>query len=260
MDSVVTGRFTAPGDTADLAGARIDAPVLVIDDQELISTALATALRSAGLDAHPVVGDGVDDFLSRATDLPPGLVTLDVDLGRVTADGPVDGVHLVRSLRMHGWKVLAVGGDKDEAGVAAAVAAGAVGAVHKSQPFHVLLRTVVDAAGGAAVMTDVEHQRWLRCHRLHQADARETTSRLGRLSPREREVLGLLTDGLRAAVIAERLVVSMPTVRTQIRAILAKLQVGSQLEAVALFRQQAGPTDRPSFIDADRMSSAGGWR
>jgi DNA-binding CsgD family transcriptional regulator len=58
------------------------------------------------------------------------------------------------------------------------------------------------------------------------------------LSPREREVLELLTEGMRAAAIAEYFVVSMPTVRTQIRSILAKLDVSSQLEAVALFRQQ----------------------
>ena len=48
----------------------------------------------------------------------------------------------------------------------------------------------------------------------------------------------MLAEGLRAAAIAERLVVSMPTVRTQIRSILTKLEVGSQLEAVALLRQQ----------------------
>ncbi|MDT7750381.1 MAG: hypothetical protein QOD96_4043, partial [Pseudonocardiales bacterium] len=58
--------------------------------------------------------------------------------------------------------------------------------------------------------------------------------RLQRLSPREHEMLGLLTDGYRARAIAERLAVSPTTVRTQIRAILAKLEVNSQLEAVAL--------------------------
>ena len=71
------------------------------------------------------------------------------------------------------------------------------------------------------------------------AQERALSRRLSRLSAREREVLELLAEGMRAAAIAEHFVVSMPTVRTQIRSILAKLDVSSQLEAVALFRQQS---------------------
>jgi DNA-binding NarL/FixJ family response regulator len=51
---------------------------------------------------------------------------------------------------------------------------------------------------------------------------------------REREVLALLAQDYRAGATAEHLVVSLTTVRTQIRAILVKLEVNSQLEAVAL--------------------------
>ena len=57
------------------------------------------------------------------------------------------------------------------------------------------------------------------------------------LTAREREVLDGLVAGKRAAAIAEESVVSLATVRAQIRAILAKLGVSSQLEAVALVRE-----------------------
>jgi DNA-binding NarL/FixJ family response regulator len=57
-------------------------------------------------------------------------------------------------------------------------------------------------------------------------------------------VLELLAAGMRAAAIAEHFVVSMPTVRTQIRSLLAKLEVSSQLEAVALVRQPPDPHER----------------
>jgi two-component system, NarL family, response regulator LiaR len=57
-------------------------------------------------------------------------------------------------------------------------------------------------------------------------------------------VLELLADGLRAAAVAEHFAVCMATVRTQIRSIVAKLAMGSQLEAVALFCQQPDPEDR----------------
>jgi DNA-binding CsgD family transcriptional regulator len=57
-------------------------------------------------------------------------------------------------------------------------------------------------------------------------------------------VLELLSEGMRPAAIAEHFVVGMPTIWTQIRSILAKLDVDGQLEAVALLRQQPKPVDR----------------
>ena len=67
------------------------------------------------------------------------------------------------------------------------------------------------------------------------AERRELLAKLERLTQREREVLALLADGQRAQAVADHFVVSLATVRTQIRAVLTKLEVGSQLEAVALY-------------------------
>ena len=55
-------------------------------------------------------------------------------------------------------------------------------------------------------------------------------------------MLALLAAGHRAQAVADRFVVSLATVRTQIRAVLTKLGVSSQLEAVALYRDA---TERP---------------
>lgn len=57
---------------------------------------------------------------------------------------------------------------------------------------------------------------------------------LDALTPREREVLGLLTEGLDGAAIGERLFLSPATVRNHIQHILSKLGVHSRTEAVAL--------------------------
>jgi len=54
------------------------------------------------------------------------------------------------------------------------------------------------------------------------------------LVPHEQEVLGLLIDGHRAAAVAELCGMSLSSVHDRIRAILAKLEVRSQLEAVAM--------------------------
>lgn len=50
-------------------------------------------------------------------------------------------------------------------------------------------------------------------------------------------MLGELAKGQRAQAVADHFVVSLATVRTQIRAVLTKLEVGSQIEAVALLRR-----------------------
>jgi DNA-binding NarL/FixJ family response regulator len=212
-------------------------PVVVIDDHELFSTALTMALRGQGLEADTVpVGD-----LGRLLDGPPaaaGLVVLDLDLGRDDRGIYRHGADFVGRLRDRNWSVLVVSGSVDEPGTAGAIAGGAIGSVPKSSSFEVLLRTIITAARGEPVMTELEHREWVDRHHRYLTRERALSRRLARLSRREREVLELLAEGLRAAGIAHRLVVSMPTVRTQIRSILTKLEVSSQLEAVALLRQQ----------------------
>jgi DNA-binding NarL/FixJ family response regulator len=61
--------------------------------------------------------------------------------------------------------------------------------------------------------------------------------RLDQLTPREREILGCLMGGLTVREIAHRWVVSEATVRTQVKSILSKLEVSSQLAAVGLANQ-----------------------
>jgi NarL family two-component system response regulator LiaR len=54
------------------------------------------------------------------------------------------------------------------------------------------------------------------------------------LTPREREVLGLLVHGLTNTEIAAQLVVSLSTVKTHVSSIIAKLGASTRTEAVAI--------------------------
>jgi len=80
-------------------------------------------------------------------------------------------------------------------------------------------------------------QQLIETHLRQMDRGRSLGRQLGTLSARERAVLERLARGRRAQSIADEFVVSVTTVRTQIRSILGKLDVGSQLEAVSLFHE-----------------------
>ncbi|HEY2206361.1 MAG TPA: response regulator [Pseudonocardia sp.] len=228
-------------EVAPPAGGR--GPILVIDDHELFGTALTAALRARGFDAHQLPLTDEDTILAAAARHEPGLVLLDLGLGVDASGRSMHGAALVPALRGQGNRVLVVTGRQDEPGTAAAIAAGAIGTRTKTGSFDELLDALVRAWAGEPVTTEPERQRWLARARRDDARHRHREHRLRRLSPAEYEVLLLLAGGARAAAIAERLDVPMAGIRTQIRAILTKLEVASQLEAVALlFAEPADPT------------------
>lgn len=215
--------------------------VLVVDDHDLIATTLVMALCEHGLDAGRVRGGSARDVLDHAARGEPGVVLLDLDLG----DGDLaDGGTLVAPLTALGHSVLVVTGSRDRRRIAAAVAHGAVGWAGKDGDFRALLTTIGDVALGRPVLSGEERAELVRDYRAELARARAELARveaagalLERLSQREREVLAELGEGRCAATIAADSVVSLATVRTQIRSILAKLEVNSQLAAVALLRR-----------------------
>ncbi|AXI79517.1 response regulator transcription factor [Peterkaempfera bronchialis] len=219
--------------------------VLVIDDHRLVGTSLVLALRGHALDARSATGRTLAALLDEAAALPPGLVLLDLDLGRGDDGTELDGVELVAPLCAAGWTVLVVTGTSDRSRVAAAVCRGAVGWVAKSAPFEDLVRAAVDAAAGFPVLAPAERAELVALHRRTVADRTgrpaDRDRLLDRLTPRELEVLRALAEGKRARAIAEESWVALSTVRSQIRAILTKLEVNSQLQAAALGRELLAP-------------------
>jgi DNA-binding NarL/FixJ family response regulator len=118
--------------------------------------------------------------------------------------------------------------------------AGALAWVPKNAPLPALLAAVRAAQDGRPVMAPERRDQLIAWSRRLTAERDALTTKLARLSQREREVLAMLAQGRRAQAVAEHFVVSLATVRTQIRAVLAKLEVSSQLEAVALYRKATG--------------------
>ena len=104
---------------------------------------------------------------------------------------------------------------------------------------HLTVSTIVVGAGDAAAVL----------HPLHVVSpggrAAAPSPPTPDLTPRQREVLALLAAGCRAKEIASRLSLSVPTVRNHIHALLRRLEVDSQLAAVAK-AHELGLCDRAS--------------
>lgn len=209
--------------------------VLIVDDCDLFTDVLANALRDLDIRVDIAKRWRVEEILEQVLYLPAGVAVLDLSPSADPEGPQLAAVDLVAGLCRRHWAVLLLGGALDEPHVAAAVAAGAAGYLPKAAcSFATLLHAIAAAAAGDPVLSEGERARWLRRHRLDQAERHRITRLLGTLTGLERSVLDLLADGNRAKAAADKLVVPTDTVRVQIRRILTKLAVGSQLEAVAL--------------------------
>jgi DNA-binding NarL/FixJ family response regulator len=215
------------------------AAILVVDDHELVGSLVVLGLERRGFRAVRCPVTTEPAILEAGSRFVPGLVLLDLDLGTGSGTERIDELALVRGFVARGWRVLVVSAVTDRRRVAAAISAGAAGLLSKAAPLEELVASVAATTEGRRLLSESERASWLAIHRETSRSLRDIRTRLRRLTGREREVLELLARGERAAAIADRAVVSLSTVRSQIRSVLAKLEVNSQLEAVALLRQDA---------------------
>jgi len=220
--------------------------VLVVDDHSLIRLSLSHVLRGLGFASHACEFRSLGDILAAAEGQGAGLALLDLDLGVDSGGHPISELDVIERLVKSGWSVLVISGTSDIDRIAAAIAAGAVGWVDKAAPVSELVSTISSAAHGRSVMSESVRAQLSRMHQRRCTLRKNHAMRLDRLTNREREVLGRLAQGHRAAAIAEEFVVSLTTVRSQIQSILTKLEVRSQLEAVALHRGEDLATSGPS--------------
>jgi two-component system, NarL family, nitrate/nitrite response regulator NarL len=210
-----------------------DPRVLIVEDHDLFAQSVVFALRADGVAADRVADLDEDTILAAAADLSPTVVLLDYQLdeeGRTS-------LPLIKPLRDMGASVVMVTGVSDRLRLAECVEAGALGVVSKAESFDHLVSTIKEVAEMRELMTRAQRDELLAELRRQRAAERERLAPFERLTPREQQVLGALMEGKSAEAIAEDWVVSMATVRSQIRSVLMKLGVNSQLAAVATARQ-----------------------
>jgi two-component system nitrate/nitrite response regulator NarL len=208
--------------------------VVIVEDHELLARSLAVVLRGEGMDVTWVNEREPDAIVRAAGDAEPDVVLLDLDLG-----GDRTSLPAIRELVSSGTLVVMMTGVTDRMRLAACIEAGAVGIVSKGDSFERLAAALKEVAARRTLLAPGERDELLRELRISRQERNERLRLFATLTPREREVLAALIAGRSAEQIAADDFVSLTTVRTHIRSVLAKLEVRSQLAAVAL-AQSAG--------------------
>ena len=219
-------------------GAELERPprVLIAHDLPLLRDLLAMSLRCAGfLDVLAARDGGVAELLAEAAWWRPDVALLGARPGDRAATAAIEG------LSSRAVAVLVLVDDPDPLLLARCLQAGAAGLFDASQPFEHLVCLLGDAAMGRTILEPWARHEILRALESRQADEQRRRAPFWALSDVEGEVLTLMTRGKHAEEIAAQRVVSVATVRSQIRAVLRKLGVNSQLAAVVLAERAGWP-------------------
>jgi DNA-binding NarL/FixJ family response regulator len=214
--------------------------LVVVDDQEMYRTGFRMVLST-----HPefeVVGEAEDGdtVLDLLREVEADIVLMDVRMPRM------DGVEATRRIReADGPRVLVLTTfDVDEYAFDA-IRAGASGFLLKDIPKDELVTAITRVHAGDAVVAPSTTRRLLdhvaaQPPEPHRPERRTRNVRapgpeeagIAELTAREREVLGLMAEGLSNEEIAQRLVIAHSTTRVHVSRILAKLGVRDRVQAV----------------------------
>jgi DNA-binding NarL/FixJ family response regulator len=204
--------------------------VLVVDDQELVRTGFVKLLES---DAEVrVVGEASDglEAVEAAARTRPDVVLMDIRMPNL------DGLEATRRIcaKAEPPRVLVLTTyDLDEY-VFEALKAGAGGFLLKDAPADQLLAAIRVIAAGEALLAPAVTRRLIEEFARRPAPPPEGPPELAELTPRERQILGLMARGLSNAEIATELVLSESTIKSHVGSIFMKLGLRDRVQAVVL--------------------------
>ena len=205
--------------------------VLIADDQEMIRTGFRLILEQNGVEVVGEAADGTEAVeAARATR--PDVVVMDVRMPRL------DGIEATRRLlegppKLDTRVLVLTTFDLDEY-VYAALRAGASGFLLKDLPAEQLARAVRVVASGDALLAPAVTRRLIERFAGLPDPKTQQPPGYNELTPREREVFGMVARGLTNAQIVDRLVVSEATVKTHVARIFSKLDLHDRAQAVVL--------------------------
>ncbi|GAA3549114.1 LuxR C-terminal-related transcriptional regulator [Nocardioides daeguensis] len=220
--------------------SREQSRITVLDRHELFAETLHLALTNAGHQVQrmspPEPAASPARLVEAVRRSRPHVLLLDPDLG------DVDGAEVIRTLGRCGVVVVVLTAEIDRARWGGWLFLGARAVLSKSVTLTELSAALRAIGEGREVLSREERNRLVELHHREHHQILECRARLDALTQREREVLTHLIYGDTVSDIAHADVVSEATVRTQVKSILAKLGVTSQIGAVSVaFRARWRP-------------------
>ncbi|MEU7640170.1 MULTISPECIES: response regulator [unclassified Streptomyces] len=207
--------------------------VLIVDDDALVRLGLTDLLDGdPGIEVAAQASDGLH-AIEQATAHRIDVALVDVRMPRM------DGITATARLRAlpHPPKVITLTTFDLDDYVYSALAAGADGFLLKDTEPAEILRAVHLVAAGSAMLHPAAARRVIdRYHATSRPQAAAARARVGRLTPREDDVLALLAQGDTNADIAARLGMRESTVKAHVSRILAALDVSNRVQAALLAR------------------------
>lgn len=210
--------------------------IAIIDDHVLLGQVLANDLSKYGLRATVLSlgSDLVEQVRSEEVDL----VLLDLELG---PDLP-NGVELIEPIQEMGVQVIVLSGVENPILLARCLELGATGILPKSMAFDALVSEITRSIeSGEAAPSLARRLELLQMLSAHRRESQESLRPFEELSDREAEILVELMAGKSVGEISDSSYVAVSTVRSQVKSVLRKLDVTSQLQAVALAHQAGWP-------------------
>jgi DNA-binding NarL/FixJ family response regulator len=179
---------------------------------------------SPGFDLAGAFEDA-NDAVTKVEQSQPDVVLMDIEMPGT------NGLEALRNIKKKfpGLNVLMQTVFEDDDKIFDAVCNGASGYILKNTPPHRILDAVVETYQGGAAMSPVIARKVLH---LMQSKHSPSGENIFKLSPREKEVLALMVEGLSYKMIADRCKISFETVRSHINKIYQKLHVATMSEAV----------------------------
>ncbi len=197
--------------------------IMLVDDHAMVRRGLATFLQV--FDEFELVGEAENGMqaIQTCAQVVPDVILMDMVMPEM------DGATATRAIRQQfpRIQVIALTSFKEGELIKNALEAGAIGYLLKDVSVDDLARAIRAAHAGRATLSPEAAQS------LVETSSQPPTPGLD-LTEREREVLGLMIEGLNNTQIAGRLTVSPSTIKSHVSNILSKLGVASRTEAVTL--------------------------
>jgi len=197
--------------------------VMVVDDHSMVRTGLATFIEvKPDLECVGQAKDGQEALLV-CEQAQPDVILMDLVMPKL------DGIAATRAIRER-WpevQIIALTSFQDQARVQEALQAGALSYLMKDVSIDELADAIRDAHAGRSTLSPEAAQALVQAARQGPEPGHD-------LTPREREVLALMVEGLNNPQIGEALYISVTTVRSHVSNVFSKLGVSNRAEAITL--------------------------